>query len=70
MNGAELARHMQSRWPVLPILFVTGFADRGALTNVAEDHVVRKPFVDDELASKVRAILTNETRDNVVRLRR
>jgi signal transduction histidine kinase len=70
MNGAELARNVQSRWPALPILFVTGFADRGALTNVADNQVVRKPFVDDELATKVRAIMTGESRDNVVPLRR
>jgi signal transduction histidine kinase len=70
MNGAELARHVQSRWPALPILFVTGFADRGALTNITDNHVVRKPFVDGELATKVRAIMSGESCDNVVPLRR
>jgi CheY-like chemotaxis protein len=70
MNGAELGRQVQTRWPALPMLFVTGFADRGALAGIAEAQVVRKPFVDGELASKIRALLTQGIGDNVVRLRR
>jgi signal transduction histidine kinase len=70
MNGAELARQVQARWPTLPLLFVTGFADRGALAGIGENHIIRKPFVDNELASKVRTILASGKRDNVVPLRR
>ncbi|MGN6574008.1 MAG: response regulator, partial [Pseudolabrys sp.] len=33
MSGAELARHVRSRLPALPVLFVTGFAERDALTG-------------------------------------
>jgi hypothetical protein len=33
-------------------------------------HVVRKPFVDDELATKLRTLLASGTRGNVVPLRR
>jgi len=70
MNGAEVARHVSSRRPGLPVLFVTGFADRGALEGVSEAYIVSKPFVDDELATKVRNALAEGTRGNVVRLRR
>jgi CheY-like chemotaxis protein len=53
MNGAELTRLVQVKRPRLPVLFITGFADRAALGNVSETSIIRKPFTDDELASKV-----------------
>jgi len=58
MNGAEVARHARSRWPGLPILFITGFADRSALAGIGSAEVVGKPFVRDELAEKVKSSLT------------
>jgi signal transduction histidine kinase len=70
MNGADLGRQVQARWPALPLLFVTGFADRSALAGISESHVVSKPFVGYELVDKVRSILLHGKRDNVVPLRR
>jgi CheY-like chemotaxis protein len=70
MNGAEVARHVRMKRPGLPIVFVTGFADRSALAGVAEAHIIGKPFVRDELAEKVHAALTAGSADNVVRFRR
>jgi CheY-like chemotaxis protein len=69
MNGAELARQIQAKRPSLPIVFVTGFADRTALAHVDEAHIVRKPLAEDELASKVRLALADPTSTKVVRLR-
>jgi CheY-like chemotaxis protein len=69
MNGAELARHIQSRRPRLPILFITGFADRTALAGVSESHIVNKPFSPEDLASKVQGALAEGSSPNVVRLR-
>jgi signal transduction histidine kinase len=69
MNGAELARQVQVKRPTTPILFVTGFADRAALAGVGDDHIIGKPFVDDELAHKVRDVLARQGARNVVRLR-
>jgi signal transduction histidine kinase len=69
MNGAELARHLQIKRPALPILFVTGFADRTALAGVGDHRIVGKPFVDDELAIKVREALARRGPHKVVRLR-
>jgi signal transduction histidine kinase len=57
MSGAELARQVRSKRPSLPILFVTGFADRAVLDGVSESEVVGKPFMDDELIDKVRMTL-------------
>jgi signal transduction histidine kinase/ActR/RegA family two-component response regulator len=70
MSGAEVARRIQAKRPALPILFITGFADRTALAGVSEAQIVSKPFLDHELAEKVRLALTGGTPDNVVRLRR
>jgi signal transduction histidine kinase len=70
MSGAEVARRVQAKLPALPILFITGFADRTALAGVSEAQIVGKPFLDDELAEKVRLALAGGGANNVVRLRR
>jgi CheY-like chemotaxis protein len=57
MNGAEVAREVRARYPALPILFVTGYADTSALDDVGEDCVVQKPFRDDDLIRKTRRLL-------------
>jgi CheY-like chemotaxis protein len=70
MNGADVARHVRAKRPTLPVLFVTGFADRTALAGVSEKRVISKPFVDGELADKVRLALAEGVSDKVVQLRR
>lgn len=54
MSGAEVAKLIRARVPKMPILFITGFADRTALTGIADAEVIGKPFVSDELIRKVR----------------
>ena len=68
MNGAEVARQVQMKRPSLPILFVTGFADRAALAGVSDEFVVGKPFLDDELTTKVRHVLLQPRPQPVLRL--
>jgi CheY-like chemotaxis protein len=70
MNGAEVARLAQAKRPTLPVLFVTGFADRTALAGISEAQIISKPFIDDELARKVRLALAEDDSKNVIRLRR
>jgi CheY-like chemotaxis protein len=70
MNGAEVARRVRDKRPQLPILFVTGYADRAVLSEFGEAHIIAKPFVDGELADKVRAALLRGASDKVVRFRR
>jgi CheY-like chemotaxis protein len=53
MSGAELAQHVRKRVPGLPILFVTGYAEREALGQFNDAQVIRKPFVTREFADKV-----------------
>jgi CheY-like chemotaxis protein len=57
MNGAEVAREARARRPDVPILFVTGYADTEALTAAGDDGILRKPFVEKDLAAKLRAVL-------------
>ena len=56
--------------PHLPVLFVTGFVDRGALAGVDESRIIAKPFLPDELADKIRLALGYDGSSKVVRLRR
>ncbi len=57
MSGAELAKRVRTMRPALPILFVTGFAERSALKGAGEAQIVGKPFLTSELADKVRLAL-------------
>ncbi len=60
MNGAQVAGAIRRRWPAIPVVFVTGFADKEALTAeeaVGEDRIVQKPFQDGELERKIAAAL-------------
>jgi signal transduction histidine kinase len=61
MNGAEVAREVRARRPELPILFVTGYADTEALGEAGDDGaIIRKPFVEKELAAKLRSALRQD----------
>ena len=62
MNGMEVARQIQARFPTLPILFITGYADTVALKEVGEGRIIKKPFVGDELAAKVLSALRSSPR--------
>ncbi|HWI87615.1 MAG TPA: PAS domain S-box protein [Sphingomonas sp.] len=57
MNGAELAAICRKRWPHLPAMFVTGYADLTAIASVSEDRIVQKPFRGGELQRKVGLLL-------------
>jgi CheY-like chemotaxis protein len=58
MNGADTARIIRERYPRLPILFLSGFADSAALeAAVGAIPLLRKPFRPTELAAAVRAAL-------------
>jgi signal transduction histidine kinase len=57
MSGAELAARVSTKWPKVPVLFITGFADRSLLANISEAHIVGKPFAPGELAAKAQSAL-------------
>jgi signal transduction histidine kinase len=73
MSGVEVARQVQLKYPSLPTLFVTGYADKAMLRGVGDERIIKKPFVGDELIEKVNAALVKAPRSSgkvVVPLRR
>ncbi len=73
MNGAAAGQTIATRWPAMPILYITGHADPVALeSGFAEGHVLKKPFIAADLDAKIRFVM--DRRDpghasNVVPLR-
>jgi two-component system, cell cycle sensor histidine kinase and response regulator CckA len=62
MNGRELGRFVEERWPGKPILYMSGFASevfRGGLLEPGAPFLA-KPFTQDDLAAKVRSLLNGE----------
>jgi PAS domain S-box-containing protein len=58
MNGAEIAAATAARRPGIPVLFITGYADLTALHEIGEERILQKPFGPEELAGKLRRILS------------
>src|SRR5205085_9515902 len=64
LNGAEIATKARARYPGLPIVFVTGFADTAVIeaTFGTDARLVRKPFRTNELQAAISiAIQSSET---------
>ena len=57
MNGFELARAARIRQTGLKVLFVTGYADLTVLGDVAETHILLKPFRGAKLIEKISGAL-------------
>ena len=59
MNGRELGRQVEQRWPGKPILYMSGFPSevfQGGLLEPGAPFLA-KPFTQDDLAAKVRELL-------------
>jgi two-component system cell cycle sensor histidine kinase/response regulator CckA len=61
IGGVELARRLRERWPMLPILFMSGYSAeelgrRGA--NASEIELIHKPFTADSLVRSVAVALS------------
>lgn len=56
MNGGELARAVLSRYPRLPVVFITGYAELGEL-GMGSSTIIQKPFREEQLASKLNLVL-------------
>ena len=65
MTGAELARQIRQRWPDLPVILATGYAE---LPNGEDPGLPRlsKPYQQDELAAQI-AKVVNAAPTNVIR---
>jgi signal transduction histidine kinase/ActR/RegA family two-component response regulator len=63
MTGAELIKIAQQKYPGLPAIIATGYADLQAIDEViATDMVLRKPFQLNELAHIVKSALAQGRR--------
>ncbi len=59
MNGFDLAQRISERWPAVRVLFISGCAnDLSVRRQLYERPMLAKPFTRDELANKVRELLT------------
>ena len=71
MNGAEVGSEISRRWPRVPIVFVTGYADISALkkfTPIVVESIVQKPFARGELLHHVNRSLTSHRADKSTRM--
>ena len=60
MDGCQLAIELQRRHPGLPVLFMSGYADRAIFGDQRLDesqHFLRKPFTAESLTFAVRAAI-------------
>jgi two-component system, cell cycle sensor histidine kinase and response regulator CckA len=59
MTGRELGREIQNRWPDKPVLYMSGFATEVFQNGLLEPEApfIAKPFTQDDLAAKIRALL-------------
>ena len=57
MTGAELARQIKQRWPELPVILATGYAE---LPNGEDPGLPRlsKPYLQDELAGQIARVMS------------
>jgi two-component system cell cycle sensor histidine kinase/response regulator CckA len=61
MNGRELGREVERRWPGKPVLYMSGFASEVLAGGLLEpgDPFLAKPFTQDDLVAKVRSLLSS-----------
>jgi len=61
MSGLDVAKAVRGRYPTLPILFMSGFADTKTLeTEMPAARLLRKPFGNDELHAAIRRSLIDK----------
>jgi two-component system cell cycle sensor histidine kinase/response regulator CckA len=54
LDGRALARELRARWPMLPLILMSGFTDRAALDDDVPGLVVlQKPLAADALVSAI-----------------
>ena len=60
MNGPELGRRLEQRWPGIPVLYISGYdVEASSGPEAAHRHAafMRKPFDPDEFARRVARLL-------------
>ncbi len=65
MNGSEVAKAAKELRGHVPIVFITGYADFGALKDAGDHPVVQKPFRDEDLIDAVKRALGQDNRQTL-----
>jgi PAS domain S-box-containing protein len=69
MTGAELIDEIKSRWPKLPVILATGFAELPPHIDPFQQVTLAKPFLQYDLQRAVSAALEDPKTRRVVRFR-
>jgi two-component system cell cycle sensor histidine kinase/response regulator CckA len=68
MKGPALAERLRARYPALQTLYISGYAEREALSSLGENaHFLAKPFLPGELFRVAREILEGRAQGPVER---
>ena len=59
MDGRTFFRELRARGDTTPVLILSAFGARDAARELRADGYIQKPFQPDELADKVRSLLTS-----------
>jgi CheY-like chemotaxis protein len=69
MSGRELTERLRTKWPELPVLFISGFTpDRELAERIASGSLpertrfLQKPFTSAQLGEEVKALLDLQSR--------
>jgi signal transduction histidine kinase/ActR/RegA family two-component response regulator len=60
MSGSRLASIVRSRYPDLPVVFISGYADQIGDTLDPGHRLIRKPFTADDLFRTIESVLADE----------
>jgi CheY-like chemotaxis protein len=72
LDGLDLARRIQTKWPALPILLATGYSDAASPAIEEGFTLLTKPYQPDTLLATIREITTGgpSASSNVISLAR
>lgn len=70
MTGAELIDEIKNRWPEVPVILATGFAELPPSVDTLQQVTLAKPFLQYDLEQAVNAALEDPKNRRVVRFRR
>ncbi len=60
MSGADLLRTVRARWPALPVVIVTGYAETAELDSRTGAVLLKKPFRMHEFGAKLELALSHQ----------
>jgi CheY-like chemotaxis protein len=62
LDGLDLARRIQAKWPALPVLLATGYSDAANRANEEGFTLLTKPYQPDVLLAAIREIAAADRR--------